>query len=77
MDSIIFPQHSFGLIPKIFNTPRSYASMKRYQEIIEFSYKVINKKDNWANYRDNRWNTTAPKMVDNAIIMIRDAQKEK
>jgi hypothetical protein len=56
---------------------RTYESMKRYQEIIEFSYKVINKKDNWTIYHDNRWNTTAPKMVDNAIIMIRDEQKGK
>jgi hypothetical protein len=56
---------------------RSYESMKRYRDIIEFSYKVINRKDNWANYRDTRWNTTPPKMVDNAIIMIRDEQKGK
>jgi hypothetical protein len=54
---------------------RTYESMKRYRDIIEFSYKIINRKDNWANFQDKRWNTTAPKMIDNAIIMIRIEQK--
>lgn len=56
---------------------KTYESMRRYQDIIEFSFKVINRKNNWLNYRDDRWNTTPPKMVDNAIILIRDRQKGK
>jgi hypothetical protein len=56
---------------------RTYESIRRYQDIIEFSFKVINKKNNWLIYRDDRWNTTAPKMVDNAIILIRNEQRGK
>ena len=45
-------------------------SLKRYIEIIEFSFKIMNRNENWTTYLDNVWNTTIPKMIDNAIILL-------
>jgi len=45
-------------------------SIKKYIEIIEFSYEIINASENWDIYLDDNWNTTVPKMIDNAIILL-------
>jgi hypothetical protein len=45
-------------------------SLKRYIEIIKFSFKIMNMNENWATYLDDVWNTTIPKMIDNAIILL-------
>lgn len=45
-------------------------SLNKYIEIIELSYEIINRPENWENYLDNNWNTTVPKMIDNAIILL-------
>lgn len=45
-------------------------SLNKYIEIIKFSYGVISRPENWENYLDNNWNTTVPKMIDNAIILL-------
>lgn len=44
-------------------------SLNKYIEIIEFSHEIMNKTENWDKYLDNNWNTTVPKLVDNAIIL--------
>jgi hypothetical protein len=48
----------------------TYESIFRYKEIIQFSFEVINSIDNWTQYLDNNWNTSAPKLIDNAIILM-------
>jgi len=44
-------------------------SLDKYIEIIKFSFEIMKKPENWENYLDNGWNTTVPKMIDNAIIL--------
>ena len=45
-------------------------SKNKYLEIVDFSFEIINSIDNWAQYLDNNMNTSAPKLVDNAIILL-------
>jgi hypothetical protein len=52
------------------NTNESAHSVDKYIEITKFSFEIINKSENWSNYLDNGWNTTVPKMIDNAIILL-------
>ena len=52
------------------NTNESAQSVNKYIEIIKFSFEIMNKSANWTNYLDNDWNTTVPKMIDNAIILL-------
>jgi len=45
-------------------------STDKYIEIIELSYEIIGMNENWWKYLDKGWNTTIPKMIDNAIILL-------
>ena len=45
-------------------------SKNKYIEIIELSYEIMRMPENWEGYLDDRWNTTVPKMIDNAIILL-------
>lgn len=45
-------------------------SLNKYVEIIEFSHEIMKRPENWDNYLDNKWNTTVPKLIDNAIILL-------
>jgi len=45
-------------------------STNKYIEIIKFSQDIINMPENWEKYLDDGWNTTVPKLIDNAIILI-------
>ncbi len=45
-------------------------SMRKYLEIIEFSMDIMKLPENWENYLDDGWNTSIPKMIDNAIILL-------
>ena len=45
-------------------------SVNKYIEINELSYQIMNRPENWEDYLDNNWNTTVPKMIDNAIILL-------
>lgn len=46
-----------------------HESISRYLEIIELSFEIIRSPKRLENYLDDGWNTTIPKMVDNAIIL--------
>jgi len=46
-------------------------SPKKYFEITEFSLEIIKMHRNLEQYLDDGWNTTVPKLIDNAIILIR------
>jgi len=46
-------------------------SLNKYIEVTKFSLEIINMPEKWENYLDNKWNSTAPKLIDNAIILIR------
>ncbi|MGB2807490.1 MAG: hypothetical protein WBC22_07110 [Sedimentisphaerales bacterium] len=45
-------------------------SVNKYLEIIEFSFEIMDMEDNWQKYLSGDWNTTVPKMIDNAIILL-------
>ena len=45
-------------------------SANKYIEIIEFSYEIMRCNENWDSYLDNNWNTTVPKIIDNAVILL-------
>jgi len=45
-------------------------SVNKYLEIIEFSFEIMDMEDNWQKYLSGDWNTTIPKMIDNAIILL-------
>ncbi|MCZ7398971.1 MAG: hypothetical protein O8C62_04710 [Candidatus Methanoperedens sp.] len=47
-------------------------SLKKYIEITELSYEIMNLPENWGNYLDDKWNTTVPKLIDNAIILLEE-----
>jgi len=45
-------------------------SANKYMEITEVAFDIMAMDDNWQNYLDNVWNTSVPKMIDNAILLI-------
>jgi len=45
-------------------------SLNKYIEIITLSWEIMGMED-LANYLDDGWNTTVPKIIDNAIILIK------
>ncbi len=47
----------------------THESVDRYVEITNLSYEIMGKED-WSNYLDDGWNTTVPKIIDNAIILV-------
>jgi len=45
-------------------------SVYKYIEIIELSFEIMKKLENWNDFLDNEWNATVPKIIDNAIILL-------
>jgi hypothetical protein len=45
-------------------------SENKYLEIFKFSYELTKSNPNFMSLLDNNWNTSIPKMIDNAIILI-------
>ena len=45
-------------------------SPNKYIEIIRLSYEIMNKHENFEKYIDDDWNTSVPKLIDNAIILL-------
>lgn len=44
---------------------------KKYIEAIQFSFELMKVPMNWDDYLKGEWNTTIPKVIDNAIIMLK------
>ena len=45
-------------------------SENKYLEIIQFSHELIKNNQNFSALVDSGWNTSIPKMIDNAILLI-------
>jgi len=45
-------------------------SFEKYGDIVRLSFEIMKKMGHWERYFDNGWNTTIPKMIDNAIILL-------
>jgi hypothetical protein len=65
---LCMPMDRTNTLKYLYNN--TYDSINRYVEVIELSFEVINNIENWTQYLDNTWNTSAPKLIDNAIILI-------
>ena len=50
-------------------------SAKRYLEIVQFQQEILAVEIDWRTYLDDAWNTTPPKLIDNAIIILRRKQR--
>jgi hypothetical protein len=44
-------------------------SVKKYISIIKFSNEIMKESIDWNSYLNNGWNTTPPKIIDNAILL--------
>lgn len=47
-------------------------SMNKYMEVVKLTFEIMERAGNWQNYLDDKWNTTVPKMIDNAILLLED-----
>jgi len=47
-------------------------TLTKYKEIINLSFEIMNNLTDYKNYLDNKWNTTFPKVIDNAIIILKN-----
>lgn len=45
-------------------------SVNKYVEITELSFEILNMSESWEKFLDNGWNTSIPKMIDNAVILL-------
>jgi hypothetical protein len=45
-------------------------SENKYLEICQFAFEIMQSPNNYHQFLDNQWNTTIPKMIDNAIILL-------
>lgn len=45
-------------------------SVNKYIEICQFVFELMQSPNNYQQFLDNQWNTTVPKMIDNAIILL-------
>jgi len=66
--TLCMPMDGLNTLTYFYNN--SNESINKYLEIVEFSFDIINSVDNWEQYLDNNMNSSAPKLVDNAIILL-------
>lgn len=45
-------------------------SEHKFAEIADFSFNIMRETDNCRRFIDDRWNTSIPKMIDNAILLL-------
>jgi hypothetical protein len=51
-------------------------SENKYIEITSLSFEIMKDHLHFKNFLDNRWNTTIPKLIDNAIILIQESTSD-
>lgn len=52
-----------------------YQSAPRYLEVVELSFEIMGLPENWNVYLDKQWNTTVPKLIDNAVVVLQRRKK--
>ena len=73
---LIMPMDRTNTLEYFYNN--SGESLTRFLEIFEFSHKMANENIEWNKYLDKcKWNTTIPKIIDNAIILKMDISTKK
>jgi hypothetical protein len=66
--SLCMPIDGSNTLTYLYNS--TYESVKRYIEVIQFSFEIMRVLDDCQKLLDNQWNQTIPKMIDNAIILL-------
>ena len=65
---LIMPMDRTNTLKYFYNNTGE--SWNRFLEIFEFSYKIAKENIEWKKYLNKgKWNTTIPKIIDNAIIL--------
>ena len=66
--NVCMPMDRNNTLSYIYNNTAE--SENKYLEIIQFSHELIKNNPNFTDLVDNKWNTSIPKMIDNAIILL-------
>lgn len=67
--SLCMPMDGTNTLQYLFGN--TYESVDRYLHIVRFSFDVMRKPIQFDEYLDNNWNQSVPKLIDNAIIVLR------
>lgn len=67
---MLMPMDGKHTLQYFYGKGNTHESVNKYLEIIELSFKIMNRQENWQKYLSGDWNTTVPKMIDNAIILL-------
>lgn len=67
--ALFMPMDGSNTLQYLFNN--SYESPNRYLDIIKFQFEIMQQPVNLKKYLDDRWNQSIPKLIDNAIILLR------
>jgi len=67
--TICMPMDRKNTLEYFYGNPSE--SRHKYLEIIQISHEIGENNPQFSSLLDNNWNTTIPKMIDNAIILIR------
>jgi hypothetical protein len=68
--SVCMPMDGSNTLRYLYGS--TYESATRYREILAFSFEVMAKDIDFAQYLDDQWNQAIPKLVDNAIILLNE-----
>ena len=66
--SLLLPMDRNNTLNYFYNNTGE--SKQKYLAIMDICFEIMQKDENWGNYLDNKWNTTVPKMIDNAILLL-------
>lgn len=67
--SLCMPMDRVNTLQYLFNNTNE--STKRYLDIIRFQFEVLQQSVQFEKYLDDNWNQSVPKLIDNAIILLR------
>lgn len=67
--SLCMPMDRVNTLQYLFNSTNE--SINRYLDIIRFQFEVMRQSVQFEKYLDDHWNQSVPKLIDNAIILLR------
>ena len=67
--SLCMPMDRVNTLQYLFNNTNE--SIDRYLDIIRFQFEVMRQSVQFEKYLDDHWNQSVPKLIDNAIILLR------
>jgi hypothetical protein len=68
--NLLMPMDGKNTLDFFYNNTNE--SFKKYINIIKFSNEIMNESLDWDSYMHGGWNTTPPKIIDNAIMLYMD-----